>query len=46
MIRKQSFSEASADASEINQRTGFKLLENKEFLVSEGGVERNPEALW
>jgi hypothetical protein len=33
MIRPRSSSEASADASEVNQNIGFKLLKKKDFLV-------------
>jgi hypothetical protein len=39
MIRPQSSSEASADASEVNQNIGFKLLRKKELLVPGRGLE-------
>lgn len=38
MIRPQVSSEASKDASEVNQNTGFKLLEIKEILVLGRGI--------
>jgi len=39
MIRPQSSSEASKDASDVNQRLGFKLLNYKELLVPGRGIE-------